>query len=67
MKKTIKVGDSVRHCNPYVSGGLPISVLEISTDGNTLKCSYLAGFEQIDKTDWFLVNEVTILHYGNNT
>ncbi|WP_179413423.1 hypothetical protein HDF19_14925 [Mucilaginibacter sp. E4BP6] len=58
MNKEIKPGDYVRHKNLLVSGGCDIYVLEVSADKLSVRCCYLLGTEQIDKTGWLMVSDL---------
>lgn len=60
---TIKEGDTVKHKNPLVNGGLAMPVLEVN--GNQALCTHLRAKDQVFKDDWFNVDDLTLIHEGD--
>ena len=59
----IKEGDRVRHINPKINGGLDMPVLEVS-NGEAL-CTHLDPEDKDFKDDWFALDQLILIHYGD--
>ena len=60
----IQVGDYVRHRTKLLNGGVPMPV--VATDGQKAKCSFFEGSESIHLEEWFDIDELTVVNFGNN-
>lgn len=56
----IKEGDSVRHKNPLINGGLVMPVLEVQ--GDKALCTHLHPKNAVFKDDWFSLDQLELIH-----